>query len=277
MNKYHKFGMRILIYLLLFLSCSCENCLITNHNFYLIPLIKKNIVENLKGLHKNDYYLILKTEPLSKSDNYFIMFEITFPINVNIELSTEIIYKFESIKKFCLLDLNKTSVGRQSNIQGRLSEYNTEIQILESIWIKIEKVLLIEKVGFELFNKYILLTEFKESDENKKYILMKKMSNSINKQFFQIIRVIINKKSANIDCLNDENNLPIGTEFTIKEVNKGDDSMLREGFNYLAYIGDDDTDNYIFNNVENLICLFYEMLTFGNKCFSSDNNMNNNN
>ena len=278
MNKHlHKYGMPILILLVLFLYCSCDHCLIKNHNFYLIPLIKNNST-NLKGLHKYDYNLILETDPLSESDNYFILFIITFPINVNIELNTEIIYKFESKKKFCLLDLNKTSEGRQSNIKGRLSEYTSEIQILETIWIKIEKVLLIEKVSsFDIYNRYILLTEYKENDENKKYVLMKKMSNVIYKQFFQIIRVTINKKTANandIDCLGEGNNLPIGTEFTIKEVNKGDDSMLREGFNYETHIGDDDTDIYNFNNVENLICLFYENQKYGNKCFSSNTNTN---
>ena len=278
MNKHlHKYGMPILIFLFLFLYCSCDHCLIKNHNFYLIPLIKNNST-NLKGLHKYDYNLILETDPLSESDNYFILFVITFPINVNIELNTEIIYKFESKKKFCLLDLNKTSEGRQSNIQGRLSEYTSEIQILETIWIKIEKVLLIEKVSsFDIYNRYILLTEYKENDENKKYVLMKKMSNVIYKQFFQIIRVTINKKTANandINCLGEGNNLPIGTEFTIKEVNKGDDSMLREGFNYETHIGDDDTDIYNFNNVENLICLFYENQKYGNKCFSSNTNTN---
>ena len=278
MNKrHHYYGMPNLLFLFLFLYCSCDICLIKNHNFYLIPLIKNNST-NLKGLHKNDYNLILETDPLSESDNYFILFIITFPINVYIELNTEIIYKFESIKKFCLLDLNKTSEGRQSNILGRLSEYTSEIQILERIWIKIEKVQLIKKVSFDIYNRYILLTEYKENDENKKYILMKKMSNIIYKQFFQIIRVIINKKTETIDCLNEEgNNLQIGTEFTIKEVNKGDDSMLREGFNYETHIGDDDTDNYNFNNVENLICLFYENKKYGNKCFSSDTNMNNKN
>ena len=278
MNKrHHYYGMPNLLFLFLFLYCSCDICLIKNHNFYLIPLIKNNS-SNLKGLHKNDYNLVLETDPLSESDNYFILFTITFPINVNIELNTEIIYKFESIKKFCLLDLNKTSEGRQSNILGRLSEYTSEIQILERIWIKIGKVQLIKKVSFDIYNRYILLTEYKENDENKKYILMKKMSNIIYKQFFQIIRVIINKKTETIDCLNEEgNNLQIGTEFTIKEVNKGDDSMLREGFNYETHIGDDDTDNYNFNNVENLICLFYENKKYGNKCFSSDTNMDNKN
>ena len=280
MNKHlHKYGMPILIFLFLFLYCSCEHCLIKNHNFYLIPLIKYNITENLKGLNKYDYNLILETNPLNQSDSYYIIFSIIFPINVNIELNTEIIYKFESANKFCLLDLTKKSEGRQYNIQGRLTEYNSEIQILERIWIKIEKVLLIKEVSFEIHNTYLLLTEFKENDENKKYILIKKMTKTTNKQFFQIVRVNINKKYPNIeniDCLNNENNLPVGTEFAIKEINKGDDSMLREGINYETFIGEEDTEdsNYSFNNVENLVCLFYEKQFFGNKCFSSDTNMN---
>ena len=278
-KKLHELRMIILVFHFLFLSCSCESCLIKNHNFYLIPLIKYNITENLKGLNKYDYNLILETNPLNQSDSYYIIFSIIFPINVNIELNTEIIYKFESANKFCLLDLTKKSEGRQYNIQGRLTEYNSEIQILERIWIKIEKVLLIKEVSFEIHNTYLLLTEFKENDENKKYILIKKMTKTTNKQFFQIVRVNINKKYPNIeniDCLNNENNLPVGTEFAIKEINKGDDSMLREGINYETFIGEEDTEdsNYSFNNVENLVCLFYEKQFFGNKCFSSDTNMN---
>lgn len=266
---------KYIIFLLLFFSYSCQNCLMKYHNFYLIPLLKEENSENVYGLHKYEYNLILETDPLNGSDNYFMMFLISFPINVNIELSTEIIYKFESKRKFCLKDLIKESSGRQSNIQGKLSEYNSEIQILETVWIKIEKTLLNKDVGsYEKKNKYFLMTEFNEKEKNKKkYILMKKMNRYAERQFFQIIRVNLDIKLENSDCLNDENQLNIGTEFTIQEINKGDDSMLREGINYEAYaIDNTDIKSFNFNNIENLVCLIYEERKYGNKCFSSNSN-----
>ena len=44
---------------------------------------------------------------------------------------------------------------------------------------------------------------------------MKKMTDNPNKQFFQIIRVTISKKYTNIDCLNDEKNLPKMIAYTV--------------------------------------------------------------
>ena len=118
------------------------------------------------------------------------------------------------------------------------------------------------------------MTEFNEKEKNKKkYILMKKMNRYAERQFFQIIRVNLDIKLENSDCLNDENQLNIGTEFTIQEINKGDDSMLREGINYEAYaIDNTDIKSFNFNNIENLVCLIYEERKYGNKCFSSNSN-----
>jgi hypothetical protein len=175
MNSYYNLIITYLLFLL-FLSYSCQNCLIKAHNFYLIPIVKEGEnADNSYGLHKYIYNLILETDPLSQSDNFIMMFLITFPINVNIELSPEIIYKFESTNKFCLNDLVKESKGRQTNIQGKLSEYNSEIQILEKIWIKIEKVLLLKTITpHEAKNNYFLLTDLYEKEKDKKYLLMKK-------------------------------------------------------------------------------------------------------
>ena len=278
MKIFYSSMIKYLIYFLLFLSYSCQNCLIKLHNFYLIPIVKEEEnSDNSYGLHKYNYNLILETNPLNPSDNFIMMFLISFPINVNIELSPEIIYKFESTRKFCLKDLTKESIGRQTNIQGKLSEYNSEIQILERIWIKIEKVLLYKTIdSYEKKNKYYLLTEFYEKDKNKKFLLMKKMSKNIEKQFFQIVRINIDIKLQNKDCSNEESHLNIGTEFTIQEINQGDDSMLREGINYEAYsIESSGVQSYNFKNIENLICLIYENQNYGNKCFTSSTNSNN--
>ena len=280
MKAYYNFIIKYLLFLLSFLSYSFQNCLIKSHNFYLIPIVKEEEnTESTYGLHRYNYNLILETDPLIKSDNFIMMFLISFPINVNIELSPEIIYKFESINKFCLNDLIKESKGKQTNIQGKLSEYKSEVQILEKIWIKIEKVLLFKNISsYEPKNKYFLLTEFYEKNNNKKYLLMKKMSNSVENQFFQIIRININilSKLGKVDCLNEEIHLNIGTEFTIQIINQGDDSMLREGINYEAYsLESTEFNSYSFKNIENLICLIYENNNYTNKCFSSNTNSNN--
>jgi len=252
------------------------------HNFYLIALSKEGRSENLSGLNKYDYNLILETDPLSENDNYHMMFSVSFPINVNIELSPEIIYKFESKRRFCIRDLIRAKDGRQNNINGKLSEYNSEIQILQNIWVKIEKVLLFKDMElYERKNKFFLLTEFNEKEINqKKYFFMKKMSKSVENQFFQIIRVNINNKLEGDDCKNAENQsvLKIGTEFTVQEINSGDDSMLREGRTYETFASSDETEvkSYRFENIENFVCLNYIDKKYEYKCFSnSNNNLNN--
>lgn len=270
--KYKNKILKYFIFQTLFLLFSCQNCLMKNHNFFLIPLIKVNNNEELSGLDKYDYFLILETDPLSESDNYHMIFSITFPVNVNIILSTKIIYKFESTRKFCLKDLTKESTGKQSNIEGRLSEYNSEIQILERIWIKIEKVILNKKVNSnDKKLNFFLLSEF--PNENKHYKLMKKMNKNTEKQFFQIIEVKIDDILTNADCLPKSNNiLKIGTEFTIQEYYNGDDFILREGMKYEVFALDIVAKKYNMIVNANLLCLIYEDKKYGNKCFSNTNN-----
>ena len=276
------FKLKYITFILLFFCYTCENCLMKKHNFYLIALSKEGRSENLSGLNKYDYNLILETDPLSENDNYHMMFSVSFPINVNIELSPEIIYKFESKRRFCIRDLIRAKDGRQNNINGKLSEYNSEIQILQNIWVKIEKVLLFKDMElYERKNKFFLLTEFNEKEINqKKYFFMKKMSKSVENQFFQIIRVNINNKLEGDDCKNAENQsvLKIGTEFTVQEINSGDDSMLREGRTYETFASSDETEvkSYRFENIENFVCLNYIDKKYEYKCFSnSNNNLNN--
>jgi len=273
------FKIKYMIFILLFFNYACdsENCLMKRHNFYLIALPKEEPSEKLSGLYKYDYNLILETDPLNQDDNYHMMFSVSFPINVNIELSPEIIYKFESKRRFCIRDLIREKNGRQNNINGKLSEYNSEIQILQNIWIKIEKVLLFKEMElYERKNKFFLLTNLNEKDINqKKYIFMKKMSKSVENQFFQIIRVNLNNKLEGEDCKNEENQsvLKIGTEFTVQEINSGDDSMLREGITYETFASDEaEVKSYRFENIENLVCLNYIDQKYEYKCFSNSNN-----
>ena len=95
---------------------------------------------------------------------------------------------------------------------------------------------------------------------------MKKINNNEDKQFFQIIRVNINNKENSVDCLNNNVILEIGTEFTIQEINVGDDFVLREGFVYETFASDGSIiKSYIFKQTQNLVCLLYENKNYGNK------------
>ena len=111
-------------------------------------------------------------------------------------------------------------------------------------------------------NVFYLLTNYTGyiTDINKKYILMKKMTKSIQPQYLQIVSVNIKKEGQKLNnyfCennLNDENELSIGNELIT--LNK--DEKLRENNVYNIFSGG---KNYILSNVHNFICLIYS----GNK------------
>ena len=72
-----------------------------------------------------------------------MVLSVLFPVNINIELSPEMVYKYYSSIKFCL---KETAEGKQSNLIGKLVEYNNEIQILEKVWIVIIEVALYQEI-----------------------------------------------------------------------------------------------------------------------------------
>ena len=259
----------LIIFLFKPINNSNGNCIMHTHNFFLLPLEKKNNGNNLEleGLKKYDYMLILKTDP-KNIDKYHMVLNVSFPINVNIDLSCEIIYDFISLKKFCINDLVQENKGKYVNILGKLSEYETENQILGKIWIKVEKVLFYKEI--EQSNKmttFYLLTKFSEYDKiNKEYILMKKMSND-KSQIFQIVKAYIMKKkdssTNNYVCAgeyNDEYDLPIGNEFTTFE---SDDNRLREKLSYNFF---SQKINYYFTISKNLVCITYNINKYEDKC-----------
>ena len=241
-----------------------KNCDMKIHNFFLLPLKKYNITENLVGLKKYDYMLILKPEPRSENENLHLALNISFPININIDLSNEIIYSFVSLEKFCLEDILKKDKGKYENLVGTLSEYTTENLVLERIWIKVENILFNEEISENRQEKNIfyLLTNYTGSitDINKKYILMKKMTKSILPQYLQIVSVNIKKEGQKLNNYfcennpNNENELSIGNELIT--LNK--DEKLRENNVYSIFSRG---KNYILSNVHNFICLIYS----GNK------------
>ena len=248
---------------LISLICS-KNCDMKIHNFFLLPLEKYNVTGNLVGLKKYDYMLILKPEPLSQNENLHLVLNISFPININIDLSNEIIYSFASLEKFCIEDVLKKDKGKYENLVGTLSEYSTENLILERIWIKVENMLFIEEISEKRPEKNIfyLLTNYTGliTDINKKYILMKKMTKSIQPQYFQIVSVNIKKEGQKLNNYFCENNpnaeyeLSIGNELSTLN----NDEKLRENNHYNVF---SEGKNYILSNVHNFVCLIYS----GNK------------
>lgn len=254
----------ILIIFLSIKSIHNENCEMQTHKFFLLPIVEEK-KPNYLGLKKFDYMLILKTEPKG-NDCYHLVLNVTFPVNVVIDLSDEILYNFISLEKFCLLDLTKQK-GRYVNIFGTISDYSTNNKILENVWIKVENVLLFKNIENDKKSSFYLLTNYNEYDKkSKRYFLMNKMYNNIN-QNFQIASVSISKERDNIkdnyECksneLSQENELSIGDEISILNYNE----RLREDFTYDAYIKN---TKYLLTQVDNFICIKYRLQSYDEQC-----------
>ena len=225
--------------------------------FYLIALRKNGYPSNSVGLNKYDYYLILQTNPYNNNDIYHLEFQITFPININIELSPEILYKFFATKKFCINDIIS---GRQTNLVGKIIEVNSGMDILTKVWMKIEKNILFKEINFNERKKIFYYL----GESNQKYLFLKKMSKDIINQSFQIVRLSL--RGGNDDDLK---KLKIGTEFTIQDSGL-DDFNLREGLVYEVFAFDgDERQNFQFDNIENLICFYYKGKYYDKKCFDN--------
>ena len=248
-----------ILFCYLFQLCLLQICKYVNHEFYLIAL-KKNTIE-YQGLNKYDYHLILDANPFNENDNYHLVFSVSFPVNINIELSPEIIYKFFSLKKFCIKDLIEKS---QENIVGKLIEYNSEIQILEKVWIKIIEVQLYQEMKDNDRRKIYYFLGENITRNNKKYLFLRKMNLIPGELYYQIARVSISNENEQLNDLN------IGTEFSIQDASTYD-FILREGITYDTYANDGTTmQNYKFEKVENLICLIYQGKTYLKKCFEDN-------
>ena len=245
------------------ISINTQNCEMDFHNFFLIARNKND--NTLTGLRKYDYLLILKTEPRGK-DKYHLVLNATFPINVNIELSDEILYSFVSLEKFCLLDLTREK-GKYVNIFGTISEQMTKNKLLENIWIKVENVLLFRNIENDRNLNFYLLTNFDESNNSyKRYFLMNKMYNDYN-QNFQIVSTLIKKdknqeSEKNFVCksdLGEEYDLSIGDEISIINLN----DKLRDNFKYNAF---SKNRRYILSEIQNFICIRYSYNNYDELC-----------
>lgn len=274
--------MKYFIFLIILLkSIYNETCEMKRHYFFLLPLEKEKNETNLIGLKKYDYMLILKTEPIDidNEDNLHVVLNVTFPININIDLSHEIIYNFTSLEKFCLNDILKTGNGKYENIVGSLSEYLTENKILQRIYIKIENILFNKEISQNKNEKnFYLLTNYsqyyEQNEIKKKYILMKKMSKELNQNFQIVSATILKEKPSpkptqklylnenNYLCENNPNikyELLIGRELTPLI---GDDK-LRDNSEYDVFA---DSIKYYLIDVHNLVCLTYSLGKYNGKC-----------
>ena len=256
------FNFSFLIVIISIKSIISESCQMEVHKFFLLPLTGNSYYQ--PGLKKFDYMLILKTEPKG-NDKYHLVLNVTFPVNINVDLSTEILYSFISLEKFCLLDLTKNK-GRFVNIFGTISDFVTNNKILERIWIKVENILLFKNVENDRKLSFYLLTNYNENDEPyKRYFLMNKMYNGID-QNFQIVSTFISKERDNSnyicetnDDLKDENILSIGDEISILDLN----DKLRDDFTYDAFANN---NRYKLTQVHNFICLKYQLQNYDELC-----------
>ena len=247
-----------------FKSIISENCKMKNYKFFLLPLYDESI-KMYSGLKKFNYMLILKTEPKG-TDKYHLVLNVTFPVNVVIDLSDEILYNFISLEKFCLLDLTKEK-GRYVNIYGTISDINTNNAILDKIWIKVENVLLFKNLEYDRKLVYYLLTNYNENDKpSKRYFLMNKMYADMV-QNFQIVSAAINKQRDDINtnyvCKNGElkaeNELSIGDEISFIDLS----DKLRDDNYYTVFVKN---NRYLISRVDNFICLKYSLLNYDESC-----------
>ena len=263
--------MKIVLKFVLFFSLIqlylLQDCKLVGHNFYLIVLKKNEEEQNHKdlvGLNKYEYSLVLDSNPYNENDNYQMIISVSFPVNINIELSPEIIYKFFSSKKFCIKDLNNE---KQSNLIGKLIEESSEIKILEIIWMKIEEVIFFEEIkSIDRKKVYYYLGE-NDIKKEKKYLFMKKIYKNELNQYYQIIRVVIKDEN------NQLKNIKIKTEFSVINT---DDEVLRDGFTYEVFASDEDGNklSFHFEKTENFLFFVYKNKKIKEECFESEKTNN---
>ena len=104
----------------------------------------------------------------------FVFLKKYFKNEINIFKSIVSSFNFGySSKKFCLKDITE---GKQSNLVGKLVEYNSEIQILEKVWIEIIEVALYQEIKYIDRRKIFYFLGENVVKYNKKYLFLKKMN-----------------------------------------------------------------------------------------------------
>ena len=227
----------------------------------LTPPANSNII---KGLKTFSYTFILFPSQ-NYVNNFHLVIEGSFPVNVNIDLSADIVYYFESNYNFCLNDLLG---GRLVTILGDLIEYKSKSPILHGIWMQIDKIEMKEEIKVDTQDnlpRFYLLTNYNYN--NPSVILMEKLTTNVSKPVLQIVKASMketkNKKLVGFD--EGDNGLSIGTELTIQSTVIND--ILNEGKVHQAFTMVGTQGKYFtLDAVSNLVCLIRNGETYSKQC-----------
>ena len=232
----------------------------------MLVVLNPNLKPNAKGLSKFDYNFILYPK-LDLIDNRHLLISGTFPINVNIDLSDDIIYIFESKYDYCLNDLIK---GRLVTLLGNLIEYKSGSLILTGIWMQFGELLMNKPMITDASSDSLIFYLMSDYNDNKKnVILMTKIFDSWNKMAFQVIKArMLEKKNNKLvfysGSPNDSIVLPIGTELKIQNEEK----FLRDTTTYTANTVESGvTYNFNIDSITNYMCMKIENRKYTNKCY----------
>lgn len=233
-----------------------KDCRRAKHEF--LVTLEPNPSSDLKGLGKYTYTFFFLSS-LKTVGEYQIAFEGSFPVNVNVELSPDIIYSFQSTYTLCLNDVFKE---RQVTLLGDLKEYRSNNVVLNEIWIKIGKVLFSHQIYSEdtqaTKSQFFLMTPY---TSNLEVLLMKVLNQNNagkNEQFFQIVKSTITEYNNNgeKEKSSEFTGIPIGTKITFQLEKKN--PSLKEGQSYIAYTTIGGSIKYFnFNVVLNYVCKYW--------------------
>ena len=232
-----------------FISSERQTCREGTHTMYVA--LTSLTDSSLKGLKKFSYtfFLLPSFNPIN---NFHLVFEAHFPINVNIELSPEILYVFQPLYNFCLNDLLN---NRQKTLIGNLEELKTNSSILTGIWIEIDEILYKEEMKQETrdIKKYLLMSKYQSS--NSEVLIMKHLSLFDQNMYFQIVRARITEKDNMNSLLHDE--IEVGTPIIMTLDSDKSNVILQEKQVYIGLISDKSSllKRFIFDNIINFVCL----------------------
>jgi hypothetical protein len=244
------------VYLVIFLTVCTSFILSENqacregtHTMYVALTTLTN--SSLKGLKKFSYTFFLLPS-FEQINNFHLVFEAHFPVNINIELSPEILYVFQPLYNFCLNDLLN---NRQKTLIGNLEELKTKSSILTGIWIEIDEILYKEEIKKEMLDitKYLLMSKYQSS--NSEVLIMKHLTLSDSNSYFQIVRARITEKDNVNSLLHDE--LEVGTQIMMTLDSDKSNVILQEKQVYTGLISDKSSrlKRFIFDNIINFVCL----------------------
>lgn len=232
----------------------------------MLVVLNQKLDTSAKGLNKFDYNFILYPK-LDLIDNRHLLISGTFPINVNIDLSDDIVYTFESKYDYCLNDLIK---GRLVTLLGNLVEYKSGSSILTGIWMQFGELLMNKAITTETPSDSAIFYLMSEYNDNKKnVILMTKIFDNWNKMAFQVIKArVLEKKNNKLVFYsgnpNDSITLPIGTELKIQNEEK----FLRDTIAYTANtLVSGISYNFNIDSIINYMCMIIENRKYTIKCY----------